>query len=292
MRKIIRNEKGLTLIEVIISLTILLIIILSVSSLIGVVANGKRLSEQKQEAMLLGQKVMEELQLVEEIEKLETGYQINLLTLADLQNKSLQIEGTYAQQYNHFTVNVELKKSMTAEEYPSNEVEFGMILDIEQSENMIRVTRRGEDSDFFYMDVNLHSQNQGDNSLLIDYQLRKLGDAEYQFMVGGFIPAYDHTTNNPNILLSFEDDFRPGSPLPILIFNQDDRTTLNFYFQNLSSDSSYIKLIGNTGGIKFYNNFIGNGQTKGDLFEIRIQVKSQDKVLFEAYGNKNFKIKG
>lgn len=285
MRKIIQSEKGLTLIEVIISLTILLVMTLAISSLIGVVSNGKRMAEQKQEAMLLGQQVMEELQLVENIHKVSMGYELQLSTVGSLRNNQSTEEGGYQLTSDQYTVNVELRRNIDVTESLSNEVDFGIILDIKQEGNMFRVTKRGEESKSILID----GSSRG--NLTIDYYKDNDNFKFRVFTEPVIIVANDEKINHTNILLSFDENFEPANPLPILIFNQSE-SNLSFYFQNLSSNSSYLSIEGETRGITFYNDFIEKEELKGDLFEIRVQIKQQDKVLFETYGNKKFKIKG
>lgn len=133
MKKIISNQKGATLLELIVSLSILLMLTIGVSGMIFNSINHQVLTEKKRNATNLGQMILEELSTVDEVEMKEL-IEINLPTLDNLKkNDSIKtIEGTYKQQYGSYDVVLEVTKALDLDVEQDNDGQMLFLLSSSQ----------------------------------------------------------------------------------------------------------------------------------------------------------------
>lgn len=107
MIKRIQNQKGASLIELIISLSLLLIIGLGVSALILNLINYQSITQKKREATVLGQNILEEFATIDQI----TDEMIEFKNMASL--KKDPTTGVYTQLYGIYQVEMNLEKELT-----------------------------------------------------------------------------------------------------------------------------------------------------------------------------------
>lgn len=110
MIKRIQNQKGASLIELIISLSLLLIIGLGVSALILNLINYQSITQKKREATVLGQNILEEFATIDQI----TDEMIEFKNMAPL--KKDPTTGVYTQLYGIYQVEMNLEKELAFDE--------------------------------------------------------------------------------------------------------------------------------------------------------------------------------
>lgn len=125
MKKIISNQKGATLLELIVSLSIVLMLTIGVSGMIFNAINYQVLTEKKRNATNLGQMILEELSTVEEVE-IQEVVEIELPSLNNLKKSDsiTAIEGKYEQEYGSYQASLQVTKALSFESEDLTEQEL------------------------------------------------------------------------------------------------------------------------------------------------------------------------
>lgn len=264
MKKIIRNQKGATLLELIVSLSIVLMLTLGVSGMIFNAINHQVLTEKKRNATNLGQMILEELSTVDEVEIKEL-IEINLPNLANLKkNDSIRaIEGTYEQQYGSYHAVLEVTKAIDLGVEQDNEGEMRFTLSSSQ----------------------LTTNNQ--SYIIQETNSFTLGNSNGNYTI----------INEP-----FKQEFT--SPTIVISVNDNSAQNMKFNFNNTVDEWIILDIryavdnlsrlnVESTGKVKVRH--IYNEQVQSDMLEefyhLRLTVSLNNQELFKSYGNQFLKIR-
>lgn len=264
MKKIIRNQKGATLLELIVSLSIVLMLTLGVSGMIFNAINHQVLTEKKRNATNLGQMILEELSTVDEVEIKEL-IEINLPNLANLKkNDSIRaIEGTYEQQYGSYHAVLEVTKAIDLGVEQDNEGEMRFTLSSSQ----------------------LTTNNQ--SYIIQETNSFTLGNSNGNYTI----------INEP-----FKQEFT--SPTIVISVNDNSAQNMKFNFNNTVDEWIILDIryavdnlsrlnVESTGKVKVRH--IYNEQVQSDVLEefyhLRLTVSLNNQELFKSYGNQFLKIR-
>ena len=264
MKKIISNQKGATLLELIVSLSIVLMLTIGVSGMIFNAINYQVLTEKKRNATNLGQMILEEFSTVDEVEIKEL-IEINLPNLANLKkNDSIRvIEGTYEQQYGSYHAVLEVTKALDLGGEQDNEGEMRFTLSSSQ------LTTNNQS--YIIKETNIFTL---DNS-----------NDQYSIINDGFLQEF----TSPNIVISVNDNSAQNMEFN---FNSkvDDWIMVDVRY---AVDSLSRLNVESTGKVKVRH--IYNEQVQSDVLEefyhLTLTVSLNNQELFKSYGNQFLKIR-
>lgn len=286
MKSIVKNEKGFTLIEVIASLAILMIIMVGIAGIVTSVLNSKKFIEQKQEATLLGQEIMEEILLIDELIQVEGAYQIplagrnNLINTSDNEIKTL--EGTYVTDINGYDITLQMQKSTTStprsEVNPilqaNSETKKVPVIEISSSVNNITITEL-ENSTALSLSFN--------KPLKIEYSSKKITIQANTSLVLNDVET-------PELMIRLAQNFNLNEALEIEVTNKDSIQPFEVSVQRYSETKGKVNFDQNkqSGLVKIINNQILDLSEKGELYNFTLTIRLKNKELFKTYGNRNF----
>lgn len=264
MKKIISNQKGATLLELIVSLSIVLMLTIGVSGMIFNAINHQVLTEKKRNATNLGQMILEELSTVEEIE-MKDLIEINLPNLDNLKkNDSIgAIEGTYEQEYGSYQATLQVTKALDLGVEQDNEGEMRFTLSSSQ------LTTNNQS--YLIKEANIFTlDNSNDHYVIINE---------------GFLQEF----TSPNIVISVNDNSTQNREFN---FNSkvDDWIMVDIRY---AVDSLSRLNVESTGKVKVRH--IYNEQVQSDVLEefyhFTLTISLNNQELFKSYGNQFLKIR-
>ena len=264
MKKIIHNQKGATLLELIVSLSIVLMLTIGVSGMIFNAINYQVLTEKKRNATNLGQMILEELSTVEEVE-IKDVVEFELSSLDNLKKSdSIRvIEGTYEQQYGSYHAVLEVTKALDLGGEQDNEGEMRFTLSSSQ------LTTNNQS--YIIKETNIFTL---DNS-----------NDQYSIINDGFLQEF----TGPNIVISVNDNSAQNMEFN---FNSkvDDWIMVDVRY---AVDSLSRLNVESTGKVKVRH--IYNEQVQSDVLEefyhLTLTVSLNNQELFKSYGNQFLKIR-
>ena len=255
MKKYVVNNKGLTLMEIIITIAILGIIITPIFSMFLTTARANSLSYEKMRATAAAQKAMEDVKAVLNIDFIETEQEID-------------------------GFRVTIQKEPT--EYTFADVQLQMSAD----ENPYDLKIKLYDSDLFmydYFDNELPLISDSDNSIIIKYQTDSI------YITQGVNNYIVSVHDKPDVRFEFYGDRN----IIINAENKDDFEPLEVYIMR-SVDTNPNYTFNNKGGrVTVYENIlISESDTQLEsnrVYRINIQVKNdKDKLIKQIFGYKTF----
>lgn len=264
MKKIISNQKGATLLELIVSLSIVLMLTIGVSGMIFNAINYQVLTEKKRNATNLGQMILEELATVEEV-KIRDLVEFELPSLDNLKKSDSirAIEGTYEQKYGSYHAVLEITKGLDLGVEQDNEGEMRFILSSSQ------LTTNNQS--YLIKEANI-------------FTLDKSND-HYVITNGGFRQEF----TSPTIVISVNDNSAENMKFN---FNNivDERIILDICY---AVDSLSRLNVEGTGKVKVRH--IYNEQVQSDILEefyhLTLTISLNNQELFKSYGNQFLKIR-
>ncbi len=255
MKKYLVNNKGLTLIEIIITIAILGIIITPIFSMFLTTARANSLADEKMRATAAAQKVMENVKTALDIDSIETEQEIDGFRVTIQKEPT---EYTFA----------DVQSQMSADENP-----YDLKIELYDSNLLM----------YDYFDNELPLISDRDNSITIEYQT----DSIYitQGVNNHIVSVYD----KPDVRFEFYGD----RDIIINAENKDDFEPLEVYIMK-SVDINPDYTFNNKGGsIMLYENILINESDteleSNRVYRINIQVKNdKDKLIKEIFGYKTF----
>lgn len=258
--KLINKKKGMTLIEVLVSIAILSIVIVPIGSLVVTSVKINKSGEQKQQGTYIAQRAIEQAKLLKRstiddlfsdmastlnmVPDTEENYQGKIyyssdgnITTPDNYKYMVKVKLT---EYDHAIVNEE-----------NNEITD--IIDIENY-NDIRYSLAGgtgllSDNEFILKYGNTVSE---DNVLLL---------------------------NNPEVVININNDFTDGQFIRIVLENYSDEI-VNVYINNINDSNEQYKapytIVNKYGGINEYLNYKPNGKYKEIYNSVKLEVTTYD----------------
>lgn len=295
MRKIYKRKKGISLIEILISIAILAIISIPISGMILTSVKTNKQSEDKQKAALLGQQILEEIRsktvdIKSDEIILSTG--VKLSKSFDEENKKYSFNTTNSDEnYNGFCANVTLEQySDLGVDESKLKTNYDLEISIDKKNTNFIISVNDEEVEINELDniKILITNNQEDIQLNIN---------------GVFIRVFnkkiDPKSGYINIKLNNGDLY---SKLSIkIINNREDSMTL--YLDNTNTkdndndkdnDTKNISIENLNGTIKRINNFTESDENieerKGTMFEVKVSITKDSNKLFEGSSIKNIYI--
>lgn len=275
------KKKGMTLIEAIISVALLSVLIIPVSGLVMNSINTNKRAEIKQEATYIGQKILEEMKVYNEI-ILGPANDFQLLNGQKIikVGESEGFVGNFS--IDKYDIELSLKK----------DAQF--IYENNTSNNIVDTNE---------MDVIIEFINNGSNKI-------KYNNVEYGITNDLTIKALDDNTeelvvinSNDTIIFTVERISERKSKI-LFIINEgfNENVNIDFYNERDEEVSIYVKKdSGNTGDlninafrgkIRIYNNIkTANKNNIGDLYNIEVSVKNNGNELFKGEVLQNILIK-
>lgn len=289
MKKVYKRKKGISLIEILISIAILAIISIPISGMILTSVKTNKESEDKQKATLLGQQILEEIRsktidIKSDEIILSTGVKLN--KTFDEEHKKYSFNTTNSdEEYNGFCTNVTLEQysDLGVDEYKLK-TNYDLEISIDKKNTNFIISVNDEELEINELDniKILIINNQEDIQLNIN-----------GFFIREFNKKFDSKSGSINIKLNNDDLY---SKISIeVINNRDDSMTVYLDNTNTKDNDTKNILIENLNGtIKRINNFTENNENiedrKGTMFEVKVSITKDSNKLFEGSSIKNIYI--
>lgn len=257
MKRVLNNEKGTTLLELVVSLSIVLIIAVGVSGMIFNAINYQLLTEKKQNATKLGQMILEEFSAINEF----SSSNIQLLTLGELERKLNTEEFIYQGSYDNYQVTLKLDKGLSFENEQSN-ITFAL------KDNKL------------YMGQEYHSLESGSEKIVIT----KIEDSQYEIKIGNLSKIGDSSSIIINVL---DNQFEGTLSVENSVDNEGNQPWITVDVKY--ADDSFENLKLETGPKIRVRQMYSNQQSSNKLenfYHVTLTVSLDNQELFETYSNK------
>ena len=276
-----KNNKGFSLIEIIISLAIASIMILSGYQLIINAVKLNKKGEDRQQANLVGQQVIEEIKTID-----DRNISTNLLTINEnliltgtINGNINEYKGTLLDESGEYDVNIFMKKEDVEfkENNYNSEINYDLRYDISNANDNLVIKNSENHS------VSNISLNDNKNFKIILENSNKLDDNV----------DIDNNCNEVTLNIKSKDEifldftnYNFNKDIDIEIYNNLDKK-LKIYIQKPMNTYSNVNARSIIGLIEIYNNPIF--EKIGYSYKVKVIVKKYKNILFEGYTNKNMK---
>ncbi|MGL4338363.1 MAG: PulJ/GspJ family protein [Turicibacter sp.] len=276
MKKQLQKKPGLTIIEVVMSLAMLMIVMVSVSGLISIVMKNKEFAQQKQIASLLGQEILEEIQLIDELKKDGDGkYYIPLVGVDDLIKEDITedtLVGTYKGTIKGLDVVFSLEPSLIGNQSSS-------LSDSETEELEITLTGTNDLIKITYVTDSAEKVIH-----VLPGEKLNISFVDNKYNIQG-----NEVTGLPKLTLNFTENYKLTTDLELNLSNLDEAQQLEVQMKRHVKSTGGVKYeTPPSGWIKIINNRFDGLEPAGDLYPFNLKISQRNKTLFEIYGNKNF----
>ncbi|MBC5998011.1 prepilin-type N-terminal cleavage/methylation domain-containing protein [Romboutsia ilealis] len=276
-----KNNKGFSLIEIIISLAIASIMILSGYQLIINAVKLNKKGEDRQQANLVGQQVIEEIKTID-----DRNISTNLLTINEnliltgtINGNINEYKGTLLDESGEYDVNIFMEKEDVEfkENNYNSEINYDLRYDISNANDNLVIKNSENHS------VSNISLNDNKNFKIILENSDKLdGNVDI-----------DNNCNEVTLNIKSKDEifldftnYNFNKDIDIEIYNNLDKK-LKIYIQKPMNTYSNVNARSIIGLIEIYNNPIF--EKIGYSYKVKVIVKKYKNILFEGYTNKNMK---
>ena len=276
-----KNNKGFSLIEIIISLAIASIMILSGYQLIINAVKLNKKGEDRQQANLVGQQVIEEIKTID-----DRNISTNLLTINEnliltgtINGNINEYKGTLLDESGEYDVNIFMEKEDVEfkENNYNSEINYDLRYDISNANDNLVIKNSENHS------VSNISLNDNKNFKIILENSDKL-DSNVDI---------DNNCNEVTLNIKSKDEifldftnYNFDKSIDIEIYNNLDNK-LKIYVQKPMNTYSSVNARSIIGLIEIYNNPIF--EKIGYSYKVKVIVKKYKNILFEGYTNKNMK---
>lgn len=276
-----KNNKGFSLIEIIISLAIASIMILSGYQLIINAVKLNKKGEDRQQANLVGQQVIEEVKTID-----DRNISTNLLTINEnliltgtINGNINEYKGTLLDESGEYDVNIFMEKEDVEfkENNYNSEINYDLRYDISNTNDNLVIKNSENHS------VSNISLNDNKNFKIILENSNKLDDNV----------DIDNNCNEVTLNIKSKDEifldftnYNFNKDIDIEIYNNLDKK-LKIYIQKPMNTYSSVNARSIIGLIEIYNNPIF--EKIGYSYKVKVIVKKYKNILFEGYTNKNMK---
>lgn len=278
--------KGITLIEVIISVALLSILIIPVSGMVMTSLKTNKKSEYKQKSAYIGQKILEEIKVYNDI-KLQSNSSFQLLD-GEFINKYIEADKKY-DFIGDFTrdgykINVTLKKDNIFKYEDSNNNKINII---------------NSDFDFKINLLNAPLQEVSDNDVILPINVsRKLvlkvdGTSSIEISlldkdkVTELLSGSKSNEVKRKILLYLDSSFKNQTITEIEVENESNNE-IEIYVKRNEESTGKLNIKSTKGKVKIYNNIVDvQNRNIGDLYNIEVTVSRGNDVLFNGIGTNN-----
>lgn len=276
MKLIKKKHKGMTLIEVIISIAILSVIVISIGDMVMTSVKINKDSENKQQAIYEAQQALEQLKGTEDFDGkvLDNGLTIAAATGDTHLGEMMDAKG------NGMRVVIEPKTDIQLNVTNNNNVQFDAILTITGDDTSSTVNWGSGSGQIL------------NNKLVITNVTKKISIATITALAAttGETDALSSLTditlpnNNMNILLKFPDGFKVGG-LNISVLNQLSGN-LNLYIDKSDKSTGIYNIENKQGIIRKYLNYSADTTPVGKIYDIKVQIYKNNEVYYQVNGYK------
>jgi len=283
----VKAKKGMTLIEVIISVALLAILIIPLSSLVMSSLKNNINAEDMQKASYIGQKVLEELKAYDEIKLDESHKDFELLD----GGKIIQIsDGEFLGSFDRTIY------GGTSEAAGKNEDIYRVEVKIEKDENFqyeninnldknnnasfrMNFTKNNMINDIYNISDKLIMEIDKDSNSLVVYNESNSNNK---------LTINKISTNN-NIVLYIEENFSKDVNIE---FKNKTEKTVEIHMIKEKNNSSKIKIYSNSGDVILYEENAEEENKIGDMYNYTVIVKDKkNNTLFQGSSSNNVNIK-
>ncbi len=276
-----KNNKGFSLIEIIISLAIASIMILSGYQLIINAVKLNKKGEDRQQANLVGQQVIEEIKTIDDrnISTNLLAINENLILTGTINGNVNEYKGTLLDKSSEYEVNIFMEKEDVEfkENNYNSEINYDLRYDISNTNENL-VIKNSENHSVSNISLNdnetfkiiLENDNKLDDNVDIDNNRNEITL---------------NIKSKDEIFLDFT-NYNFDKSIDIEIYNNLDNK-LKIYVQKPMNTYSSVNARSIIGSIEIYNNPIF--EKIGYSYKVKVIVKKYKNILFEGYTNKNMK---
>lgn len=286
----VKAKKGMTLIEVIISVALLSILMVPISSLVMSSLKNNIDAEDMQKASYIGQKVLEELKAYDEI-KLEgesNEKYFNLLDGDSIVKKDEEFLGSFDRNIYGNPSNGKDKDTYRVEVKLEKDANF-------QYENINNLDKNSSTS----FKLNFTNDNNIKDPSGISYsisnklimELDKDSNILVVFNENESTPVVTvgKTNTNNNIVLYIEENFSKDVNIE---FKNKTEKTVEIHMIKEKNNSSKIKIYSSSGDVILYEENAVEENKIGDMYNYTVTVKDKkNKTLFQGSSSNNVNIK-
>lgn len=296
-----KAKKGITLIEVIISVTLLSILIIPLSTIVIKSLNNKEEASDRQKATYIGQKILEELKAYDVItlkEDSNTKY-FNLLDGLDSDKEIKEVENTDLKNFKG-----EFKRNIFGNEKdnPSEKL-FNVEVSINKNEDFI--------SDFNYIDKNLVGYKLILKDELIYYGFKNESNDNTQQNIKRSKEKIKIDIRNNNFILSSDEESKDISEISdkkyntliinledsynqltnIEVINSKESDLLEIILIKNKAENNSINIISSEGNILIKEINLDDRLDLKDTYNYEVTVKNENnKELFKSKSSSKFTI--
>ncbi|WP_202710856.1 prepilin-type N-terminal cleavage/methylation domain-containing protein [Sporosalibacterium faouarense] len=273
MKKILMNNKGITLIEIIVTIAILSIIIIPVFSMFLTTAKANRYSDDKMKSTIIGQKVME-----------------------DIKSSMVIEEGTNNRNIDDYSVEINIE---AVSDYMFPEASLSGEADINDYDIRIVISEE-DDSGSMNFNYDIYRNYPVDENLNNDSSFTNIipsDEATINLKYDGNIIIYDRPNKENSVSFSITDDPKirlevyRDTDITVNAENTVSSDELVIYMMKSSDSNAEYNLKNRGGNIKTINNInISDGNNnEARVYKINIKVFSkQGEKIEEITGYKTF----
>jgi prepilin-type N-terminal cleavage/methylation domain-containing protein len=285
--KIFEN-KGVSLIEILVSLAIVSIMIFPISSMINTALKTNKKSEIRQQGMLIGQQILEEIEVLQQVSKDKLDLSGGELIGSNKNNdiKSMYESQNYKKGNSSYNVSVQLEenKDLTYDDFDKNQINTSNIkdkflLETDSTNSNIIIGKDGIYNSIYIdrnnpiLNIEFSSEN-GINNMNIE----------------GINNTFRISSNR--ILFDFTDKYKIENGITINVTNNLSNP-IDLYVKKSNEGKEKVYIEKRYGEVRV-NNIASSSETEdlsmNKLYNITVEVKKNGKELFKGHGNKNINI--
>lgn len=300
--KKLKDNKGMSLVEILVSLAILSLSILTIANIVGVGINTNKRSEVKQQGLILGQQILEEIELLGAIDKYKNNITFLNMKLPSNRNFSgdsknnedkLKYKSIIEEKGIKYEVDIILNKNNyinfdNTTEDESKQINPDITLDFKTTQKgnktFISIYKNNMEikKDIEPSSISIKVLNDGINEESLIY-INDNDESESPLV----------TFNGSKLMLNFTSDYKNEDGINIDLYN-NLQPKLDLYVQKSYKCNEKINVINKQGNLSLVENLRDLAEYEenkiSNLYEIKVTVKDNDKTVFEGHGNKNLNI--
>ncbi|WP_455539803.1 type IV pilus modification PilV family protein [Terrisporobacter sp.] len=286
--KKLKSNSGISLIEMLVSLVILSISILTITNIVKIGINTNRKSEIKQQGLILGEHILEGVQLLGNSNQNISNITDSKITLfIDGNNQEITRKGSRGLNYNskiifnkiEYEVEISLNKIIEFDNSISSDINLNFKTEKINNENLVSIFKD-----------NIEIAKNINPSLI---SVKVIND---KINKNNLIYINDNEEKN-NPIASFEGNKvmfnlqnKGEDEINIDVYNNLE-SGLNLYIQESLECRKKVNIQNRQGNLNLIEDISDLEESKiQDLYEIKVCVKKNNNVIFQSYADKNLKI--
>lgn len=290
LRKLSSN-KGISLLEILISLVIASIIVFAITSMVSMAIKTNKKSEVRQHATLLGQEIIEEIGMKDKIDEKELVLRGGVLLGEKTDDLIKYTNNNYEHDNNEYDVIVTVQKNNSLEYNHFDQVPI-------ETNNKFYINKQsGIDKKLYILkdnEIDLEIPMTDEKNKTITVEFDKKVD-KYIAKIGTDKVYKDYVLTDSKLVLNFTKDYlvdEGEEGITIKVINSTAEL-LNIYIQKSyeCDERIYIEqIVGNTEVKQVRDKDESENSKMNSLYDITIEVKQNEKILFSSSINKNIEV--